>query len=136
MEREAIASTELGDKEVLSRCDSLFVISLNSCNSLNSLNSLSSISPETNRVAFLVNAMETTSGRIDDQIEVFRLAFIWVKPEGLVFHVHFGGRHCVAAHDSGYVNVVTVDAVASVDDSADRRPYVGSTQRRYGHRDQ
>jgi len=58
-----------------------------------SLNSFfSSISPETDCVAFFVNALETTSGRIDDQIQVFRFAFIWVKPEGLVFHVHFGGR--------------------------------------------
>jgi hypothetical protein len=50
------------------------------------------ISPETDRVAFLVDALETTSRRIDHQIQVFRLAFIRVKPEGLVFHVHLGGR--------------------------------------------
>jgi hypothetical protein len=50
------------------------------------------ISPETDRVAFLVDALETTSRRIDHQIQVFRFAFIRVKPEGLVFHVHLGGR--------------------------------------------
>jgi hypothetical protein len=104
------------------------------CRQLLTANKPALISPETNRVAFLVNAMETTSRRIDDQIQVFRFAFVRVKAEGLVFHVHFGGRQRVTTHDSGYVNVVTVNAIARVDDSADWCPYVGSTQRRYGHR--
>ena len=58
----------------------------------NSLNSFfRSISPETDRVAFLVNALEPTARRVDDQIQVFRFAFERVNPEGFVFHVHLGG---------------------------------------------
>ena len=133
MDQESNASAKLSAREVPNGRHGLFAISLNSCNSSDSPNL---ISPETNRVAFLVNAMETTSRRIDDQIQVFRFAFVRVKPEGLVFHVHFGGRQCVTTHDSGYVYVVTVNAIACVDDSADWCPYVGSTQRRYSHRDQ
>jgi hypothetical protein len=56
------------------------------------LNSSFSISPETDGVAFLVHALETTSRCIDDQVQVFRFAFERVKSEGLVFHVHLGGR--------------------------------------------
>jgi hypothetical protein len=56
------------------------------------LNSFFSISPETDGVAFLVHALETTSRCIDDQVQVFRFAFERVKSEGLVFHVHLGGR--------------------------------------------
>lgn len=54
-----LQAQSLAIKKVLSRCYSLSAISLNSLNS---------ISPETDRCAFLVNAMETTSRRIDDQI--------------------------------------------------------------------
>jgi hypothetical protein len=94
------------------------------------------VSPETDRVAFLENTLETTPGRIDDQIQVFRFAFIGVNPEGFVFHVHLCGRQNVPTYDSGHVYVVTVDAIARANDSADWGPYVGSTQRRYGHADQ
>ena len=54
-----LQAQSLAIKKVLSRCDRLSAISLNSLNS---------ISPETDRRAFLVNAMETTSRCIDDQI--------------------------------------------------------------------